>query len=61
MIERVIGGDNGDLYVLSRSGFYHYDKNINSCRALIITQKQKLRLNIFFGEENCLSLTTHDY
>ncbi len=27
MIERVIGEENGDLYVLSRSGFYHYDKN----------------------------------
>ena len=27
MIERVLGGDNGDLYVLSRSGFYHYDRD----------------------------------
>ena len=27
MIERVLGDEKGDLYVLSRSGFYHYDKN----------------------------------
>jgi putative methionine-R-sulfoxide reductase with GAF domain len=27
MIERVMGGDNGDMYILTRSGFYHYDKN----------------------------------
>ncbi|HKH61950.1 MAG TPA: histidine kinase [Flavitalea sp.] len=27
MIERVLGDENGHLYVLSRSGFYHYDKD----------------------------------
>lgn len=27
MIERVIGEENGDLYILSRAGFYHFDKN----------------------------------
>lgn len=27
MIERVLGDKNGDLYVLSRSGFYHFDKD----------------------------------
>ncbi|MBC7826541.1 MAG: histidine kinase [Chitinophagaceae bacterium] len=27
MIQRVIGDANGHLYILSRSGFYHYDEN----------------------------------
>ena len=29
MIERVMGCDNGDLFLLTRSGFYHYDKQYN--------------------------------
>ena len=27
MVERVLGDENGHAYVLSRSGFYHYDKD----------------------------------
>lgn len=27
MVERVLGDKNGDLYLLTRSGFYHYDKD----------------------------------
>ena len=52
MIERVIGEENGDLYVLSRSGFYHYDKNYKLLsRFDYYTEDQVAVEHFFWGRE----------
>ena len=52
MIERVMGCDNGDLFLLTRSGFYHYDKQYNLVyRFDYYAEKDVPVTHFFFGRE----------
>lgn len=50
-ILRTLGDDNGNIYILSRSGFYHYDKNYRLIfRFDYYSEAQALNTHFFFGE-----------
>ena len=52
MIERALGDENGNCYILSRSGFYHYDKNYQLVsRFDFYTEKEVPVTHFFFGRE----------
>lgn len=52
MIEKALGGDNGDMYVLSRSGFYHFDKNYNLVsRFDYYSETEVFTEHFFFGRD----------
>ena len=52
MITRVNGDDNGNVYVLSRSGFYHFDKNDKLVfRFDYYNEAEVLKEHFFFSRE----------
>ena len=52
MIEQVLGEENGDMFVLSRSGFYHFDKNYKLLFRFDYYSEQQVRTEHFhFGRE----------
>lgn len=52
MIERAIGDDDGNVYVLSRSGFYHFDKNYKLVsRFDYYTDAEVLYAHFYFGRD----------
>ncbi|HYC29846.1 MAG TPA: two-component regulator propeller domain-containing protein, partial [Chitinophagaceae bacterium] len=52
MIMRALGDANGNIYVLSRSGFYHYDKNYNLVSRFDYYEEEDVPLqHFFFGRD----------
>ncbi|HEX5153691.1 MAG TPA: histidine kinase [Parafilimonas sp.] len=52
MIERAIGDEKGNIYILSRSGFYHFDKNYHlRFRFDYYSEQQVLTEHFFFGRD----------
>jgi hypothetical protein len=52
MIMRAMGDANGDTYLLSRSGFYHYDKNYNLVSRFDYYKEENVPMtHFFFGRE----------
>ncbi|MFL5809535.1 MAG: two-component regulator propeller domain-containing protein, partial [Flavisolibacter sp.] len=52
MIERAMGDEKGNLYVLTRSGFYHYDKNYNLVSRFDYYSEAEVPVtHFFFGRE----------
>lgn len=52
MIERASGDENGNVYILSRSGFYHFDKNYKLRFRFDFYSEQQVRTeHFFFGRE----------
>ncbi|MGZ5190145.1 MAG: ligand-binding sensor domain-containing protein, partial [Flavisolibacter sp.] len=52
IIERVLGDEAGNVYVLSRSGFYHFDKNYNLLSRFDYYSDAKVPLaHFYFGRE----------
>jgi ligand-binding sensor domain-containing protein/putative methionine-R-sulfoxide reductase with GAF domain len=59
MIERAIGDENGNLFILTRSGFYHYDKNCKLVsRFDYYTDAEVPVTHFYFGRE-LLELDDH--
>lgn len=52
MVQRVTGDDSGNMYVLTRSGFYHFDKNYELVsRFDYYSEKEVHTEHFFFGNE----------
>lgn len=52
MVERTVGDDQGNIYALTRSGFYHYDKNYQlRFRFDYFTEKDVPAEHFFFGND----------
>jgi hypothetical protein len=52
MIERAIGDEKGNIYILSRSGFYHFDRNYKLVfRFDYYSEQQVPTEHFFFGRE----------
>jgi hypothetical protein len=48
MIERAMGDDKGDIYILTRSGFYHYDKNYKLLSRFDFYSEEKVAVTHFY-------------
>ncbi len=48
MIVRAIGDSNGDIYILTRSGFYHYDKNYKLLSRFDYYSEEKVPVRHFY-------------
>ncbi len=52
MVEKIRGDDEGNIFVITRSGFYHFDKNKNLVsRFDYYTEMQVQTEHFFFGRE----------
>ncbi len=48
MIVRTIGDKNGSIYILTRSGFYHYDKNYNLLSRYDFYKEEEVPVSHFY-------------
>lgn len=56
MIERAMAGDSGNFYVLTRSGFYEYDKNYNLLSRFDFYSEQEVPVTHFYFGRGLLTI-----
>ncbi|MBL7741844.1 MAG: histidine kinase [Chitinophagaceae bacterium] len=56
MIEKVLGDENGDIFIQSRSGFYHYDKNYQLLSRFDFYSEEQVPVTHFYFGRRLLEL-----